>query len=63
VHDLDDLLRGRQALQHVHADGALAHSRHELLDHLEADIGLEERHAHLAHRRVDVLLGQLALTA
>ena len=34
--------------------------RRELLDDLEVDVGLEQREADLAHRLVDVVLGQRA---
>ena len=60
VDDLDDLLRRRQALHHLGADGALADARDELLDDLEVDVGFEQRQAHLAQRGIDVLLGQAA---
>ena len=35
----------------------------ELLDDLEVDVGLEQREADLAHRLVDVVLGQRAALA
>ena len=59
--DLDDLLARGQRLHHVGADGALADLGHELLDDLVVHVGLEQRHADLAHRRVDIGLGQPAL--
>ena len=53
VRDSQDLL----------ADGALADGGDEVLDDLEVDVGFEQRAADLAHRLVDVLLGQPALAA
>ena len=35
----------------------------EVLDHLEMHVGLEQRQAHVAHRVLDVALGDLADTA
>ena len=61
VDDADDGLRGGQRVQDVLPDGALAHGGDEVLDDLEVDVGFEQRAAHLAHRVVDVLLGQAAL--
>ena len=63
VDDLHDHLRRGQRLQHVLAHGPLFHGLDEVLDDLEVDIGLEERHAHLAHGLVDIILRQLAVTA
>jgi hypothetical protein len=60
VDDLDDLLAGRDRLQHLGADGPLAHLVGEGAHDLERDVGLEQRAAHLAQRGVDVLLGQRA---
>ena len=62
MDDLHDLLAGGQALEDVGADGPLAHAGHEVLDHLEVDVGLEEGEADLAHRRIDVGLGHAAAT-
>ena len=63
AHDAHDLLRGRQALEHVLIDGAIAHPVDERLDDLEVDVGLEERHADLAQRRLDGLLRQASFAA
>ena len=40
VDDLDDHLRGRQALEHIRANGALGGLFDEVLDDLIADVGL-----------------------
>src|SRR5207237_865024 len=42
VHDLDDLLAGREALPHVLAERALADVGDELLDDTEVDVRLEQ---------------------
>ena len=60
VDDLDDLLAGVEALEDLGADRALAHAGHEVLDHLEVDVRLEQGEADLAHRGVDVRLGHAA---
>ena len=43
------------------ADGPLADARHEVLDDPEVDVRLEQRKADLAHRGVDVRLGDAAV--
>ena len=63
VDDLHDLLTGRDALQDVLAERALAHLRDEVLDHLEVDVGLEQGEPDLAHRAGDRLLVELAATS
>jgi hypothetical protein len=60
VHDLHDLLTGREALQHLLAGGALAHLLDEVLDDLEVDVGLEQREADLAHGLRDLVLVEAA---
>jgi hypothetical protein len=61
--DLDDLLAGVELARHLDALGALAHARGELLDDLEVDVGLEQRETDLAHRGLDVVVGQRAALA
>jgi hypothetical protein len=56
--DLHDLLRRRQALQHILSHRAVADTIHERLDDLEVDVGFEQRQPDLAERRLDVLGGQ-----
>ena len=53
MHDLHDLLAGRQALLHLLADRALADRLDEVLDDLEVDVRLEQRKADLPHRARD----------
>ena len=61
MNDLHDLLARVQAGQQLAAHGALAHARHELLDHLEIDVRLEQCEADLAQRAVEVGFGDLCL--
>ena len=56
MDDLHDLLAGRDALQHVLAERALAHLSYEVLDDLEVDVRLEQREPDLPHRTGDRLL-------
>jgi hypothetical protein len=63
VHHLHDLLRGRDRGEDVLADGLLLDAVDEGADHLEVDVRLQERDAHLAERLLDVLLGQAAAPA
>jgi hypothetical protein len=51
---------GLDRAQHGLAGGALARLGDEVLDHRQGDVGLEQGHAHLAHRLVDVGRGQHA---
>ena len=63
VDDLDHLLAGVELLAHLDAQAALLHGRRELLDDLEVDVGLQQGEPDLAHRGVDVVLGQRAALA
>ena len=63
VDDPHDLLAGREALRHLGAERAGPHLRHEVLDDLEVDVGLEQREADLAHRARDGVLVELAAAA
>ncbi len=58
MHDLDHHLAGRDRARHFLADGLLAHLGDEIAHHIESDIGLEQRAAHLAHGFADIGLGQ-----
>ena len=60
VDDLDDHLAGRDRLDDLGADGAVAHLVGEGAHDFERDVGLEQRAADFAQRRVDVGLGQRA---
>ena len=61
--DLDDLLRRRQAAEHVLPHRPVANAVDERLDDLEVDVGLEQREPDLAQRRLDVLGRQPRLAA
>ncbi len=61
VDDLDELLRGRQALQDLAAQGALLDPFDELLDHLEIDVGFEQRETDLAGGPLHVFVREFAL--
>jgi hypothetical protein len=60
VDDLDHLLTGIQALKNLGAHGPLADARHEVLDHAEVDVGLEQGEPDLAQRGIDVRFGHPA---
>ena len=45
MHDLDDLLRRRERRHHFLADGLCLDAVDKLLDHLEVDVGFQQRHA------------------
>ena len=49
VHDLHDLLARGQALQHRFPQRLLAHTRDEVADDGEVDVGLEQGEADLTH--------------
>ena len=60
VDNLDNLLRGHEAFEHLAAHRALRDLGHEVLDDLEIDVRLQQRELDLAHAGLDVGLGQLA---
>ena len=60
MDDLDDHLAGLDRLDHLRADGLVAHLVGEGAHDLKRDVGLEQRAPHLAQRRVDILLRQRA---
>ncbi len=61
--DLHDVLGGRQRREHLSRKALLLALGHEVLDDTEVDVGLEQGHANLAHRDIDVVLGEAALAA
>jgi hypothetical protein len=63
VDDLDQRLARRDAAHDLAPEGALACLLDELLDHRQGHVGLEQRHADLAHGGADIILGQAALAA
>ena len=58
MHDLDDLLLGPNALDQLRADGLVVDPRHELLDDVEMNVGLEQRGPDLAQTFLHVRFGQ-----
>jgi hypothetical protein len=52
-----------QAPQDVSAEAALLHDGRELLHDLEVDVGFKQREPDLAHRLVDIGLGELPARA
>src|SRR5690606_13645237 len=55
-YDFDDLMPGRQALEHFLSDGLLADAFDEVLDYLEVHIGLKERQPNFFERLGNILL-------
>ena len=58
MDDLHHHLAGGDRLDHGGADRLLADLFGKAPDHVERDVGFEQRAAHLAHRRIDVGLRQ-----
>ncbi len=61
IDDLDDHLAGRDRAHHILADRLRLHRVDKVAHHVERDIGLEQRAAHLAHGFRHVGLAQRAL--
>src|SRR5918995_4367807 len=59
--DLDDLLRRRQAAQHILPERPIAYAVDECLDDLEIDISFEQGETDLSKRRLHVLGSQPCL--
>src|SRR4029079_13324091 len=59
VDDLDDLLRGAEALRDLRALGALLDPTDEVARDEDVHVGLEQRDAQLATDLVDLLVGEL----
>ena len=62
-NNADDVLRGGERVKHLGVKALLLAARHEVLDHAEVDVGLEQGEANLAHGDVDVILGETTLAA
>ncbi len=62
-HDADDVLHGRQALEHLVVDRRVADLVDERLDDLEVDVRLEQRHPDLTQRDLDGLGRETTLSA
>ncbi len=63
AHDLDDLLRRREAAEDFLVERAVADAVGERLDDLEVDVRFEQRHADFAKRRLDGRFAQAGLAA
>ncbi len=63
VDDADYDLSRCQRIEDFLTDGPLFDFLYEVFDHTEIHIGLEQRHAHFAHRCIDILLRELAMSA
>src|SRR5258708_4002666 len=63
MEDLNDLLSGGNAAQHLFAERFLSYARDEFLRDLKVNVGFEQREPDLSQRVVDVLLGDRAMTA
>jgi hypothetical protein len=61
--DLDDLLRGSEALHHLLGEGASAHAPEERVGHLHGDVGLQQRRPHVIEGVVHLLGMELASSA
>jgi hypothetical protein len=63
LHDLQERLPGAEAARDLLPDGTRLDRIDKLFHHRQRDVGLEERHAHLAQRALDVVLRQARLAA
>src|SRR5262249_43880248 len=63
VDDFDDLLAWLNALNDLLADRLLLDALDEITGDLEMDVGIQQRHPHLAQGLCDVGLGNLAESA
>jgi hypothetical protein len=62
MHELHEVLLGREALQNFLAERVLLDALDEVADDGDVDVGLEERETDVAQRLLDVLLRDLPLT-
>jgi hypothetical protein len=62
MDDLDDLLTGSHAAQHILTDALLFDSFDKVTCDLEVDISFEKRNAYFAHRLCDIFFREPALT-
>ncbi len=63
VDDLDHHLRRRDRAQHFLSDRLGPYGVDEILDHRQGDVRFQQRHANLAHRRIDIALAQRPVAA
>ena len=60
VHDLHDLLAGREALHDLLGQRTVPHAREEVVGDLDGDVGLEQGRPHLTQGVVHLLGVELA---
>ena len=60
-HDLHDVLRRGEQVEHLGGKAALLRAGDKRFDHREVDVRLKQRKTDLAHGGVDVVLGQTTL--
>ena len=63
MHHADQRLAGSERADHLLPHRLFLDAGDEVLDHRQRDIGLQQRHAHLAQHVGDVVLGQARLAA
>ncbi len=63
VDDFDDLLAGLNALDDLDAERLLLHPLDEIAGNLEIDVGVQQRHTHLAQGLRDIVLGDFSESA
>ena len=63
MDDLGHHLCRSDRRQYLSTQSAFTHPGDELRDHLHRHIRFEQRESNLAHRVVDVVLGEVSLTA
>ena len=63
VHDLDDLLGGRDRADDILADGARTHLVDEILHHRQRHVRLDQGGAHFGQRGIDIALAERAAPA
>ncbi len=62
MDNLDNLLAGGQAFQHIPTDSLFRYNGNELLYNLEINVSLKKGHTNFTHGLLDVLLGKLTVT-
>ena len=63
VHHADQGLARRKRPDDLLPERLFTHAGNEILDHRQGHVGLEQGHAHFAHRVLDVVFGEARLTA
>ena len=63
AHNFHHLLVGRKLQQHFRPERFFAHVGNEFVRHAQVHVRIKQRLANLGKRRVQMLLGQLSLSA